>query len=391
MASNESGVIDSGPQWAAIAGIIATVTVFAVAQGLTYPLLSFILERQGTPSTLIGLSAAMTPLGYIVSSPFVPALARRFGAGGTALSCGALAAILLTLIGWTQDIWPWFPLRFLLGFVVNPLYVLSESWLLTLTPPGKRGRVMGAYTSLISAGFALGPLAVTMTGSEGWPPFMVGIVAFLGCALVLLAVLPRLPKLSHGKENVSVLRFLPFAPLLLFAVAVVAGFEHSLLSLTTVYGRAHGGNDEAVAAFLSVFIAGNVVLQVPLGLVAERIGSRKVLLACALVLILGSALLPFSFATPFAWPLAFIWGAASFGIYTMTLVELGNRFRGALLVAGNAAFSLVWGVGGILVPPVTGVAMDLIGVQGLPLSMGLLTLLLFLLYAARRFDSPARP
>lgn len=35
--------------WAPIAGTIATVTVFAVAQGLTYPLLSFILERQGTP------------------------------------------------------------------------------------------------------------------------------------------------------------------------------------------------------------------------------------------------------------------------------------------------------------------------------------------------------
>lgn len=36
--------------WATMAGIIATVTVFAVAQGLTYPLLSFILERQGTTS-----------------------------------------------------------------------------------------------------------------------------------------------------------------------------------------------------------------------------------------------------------------------------------------------------------------------------------------------------
>jgi hypothetical protein len=56
--------------WAAMAGIIATVTVFAVAQGLTYPLLSFILERQGTTPALIGLSAAMTPLGFIVSAPW---------------------------------------------------------------------------------------------------------------------------------------------------------------------------------------------------------------------------------------------------------------------------------------------------------------------------------
>ncbi|MGO4840323.1 MFS transporter, partial [Rhizobiaceae sp. 2RAB30] len=67
--------------WAAMAGIIATVTVFAVAQGLTYPLLSFILERQGTTSGLIGLSAAMTPLGFIASAPFIPALARRVGGG----------------------------------------------------------------------------------------------------------------------------------------------------------------------------------------------------------------------------------------------------------------------------------------------------------------------
>lgn len=48
--------------WAAMAGIIATVTVFAVA-----PLLSFILERQGTTPGLIGPSAAMTPLVFIVS------------------------------------------------------------------------------------------------------------------------------------------------------------------------------------------------------------------------------------------------------------------------------------------------------------------------------------
>jgi hypothetical protein len=41
--------IGAGPKtpWAAIAGVIATVSVFAIAQGLSYPL-SFILERQVT-------------------------------------------------------------------------------------------------------------------------------------------------------------------------------------------------------------------------------------------------------------------------------------------------------------------------------------------------------
>ena len=75
--------------WAAITGVIATVSVFAIAQGLSYPLLSFILQRQGVSPSLIGLSAAMTPIGFIVSSPLIPALARRFGAGRTALTCAA--------------------------------------------------------------------------------------------------------------------------------------------------------------------------------------------------------------------------------------------------------------------------------------------------------------
>ncbi|RVC40259.1 MFS transporter, partial [Mesorhizobium sp. M4B.F.Ca.ET.088.02.2.1] len=38
---------DETIQWAAITGVIATVSVFAIAQGLSYPLLSFILQRQG--------------------------------------------------------------------------------------------------------------------------------------------------------------------------------------------------------------------------------------------------------------------------------------------------------------------------------------------------------
>ena len=220
----EQGVSDSASKtpWVALAGVIATVSVFAIAQGLSYPLLSFILQRQGMSPSLIGLSAAMTPLGFILSAPLIPWLSRRFGAGRTALACAGLAALLLALIGWQQNVWLWFPLRFLLGLSVNPLYVISETWMIALTPPAKRGRIMGLYTSIISAGFATGPLALTIVGTQGWPPFMVGIVAFMFCALCLLWVLPRLPDFNDGHEQASVMRFVPQARLLLFGTRGVA-------------------------------------------------------------------------------------------------------------------------------------------------------------------------
>jgi MFS family permease len=378
-------------QWAAITGVIATVSVFAIAQGLSYPLLSFILQRQGVSPAMIGLSAAMTPVGFIVSSPQIPALARRFGTGRTALACAGLSALVLALIGWTQDLYLWFPLRFLIGVVTNPLYVLSEIWVIALAPPSRRGRVMGVYSTIISAGFAAGPLCLLAVGTEGWAPFLVGITAFLLCGLCLASVLRRLPQVDEAGNRVSVLGFVPLAWLLVSAVVVAAGFEQAALALLPVYGTHHGIAEARMSALLSTMIAGNIVMQVPLGFLAERLTARLVRLICIAATILGCALLPTLVETWLIWPMIFLWGAASYGIYTMSIIELGERFSGAALVAGNAAFSMMWGVGGIAVPPLAGGAMAWLGAGGLPLTLGLLCLALAAASVAGRRDGAIAP
>lgn len=372
--------------WAAMAGIIATVTVFAVAQGLTYPLLSFILERQGTTSGLIGLSAAMTPLGFIVSAPFIPMLVLRVGGARLAILCSVLAALVLIAIALTQDVLAWMPLRFLLGFFANPLSVISETWLLSITPASRRGRIMGLYSSIVSGGFAIGPLSLGLVGAEGWPPFLIGIVAFLVCGAIMLAVVPRLPKMPREGEATSVGGFFALAPLLLFAVFTAAAFEQVLLSLFAVYGAALASVEERTASLITCFVAGNAVLQICLGRIAERIGSTRTMLFCVLASLAGCLLLPPLFNESLVWPLVFVWGGVSFGIYTMALIQLGERFTGQALVAGNAAFAFAWGMGGIVGSPATGLAMQLVGHQGLPLSLGLLccVLAVFLVAARRR-------
>ena len=370
--------------WAAMAGIIATVTVFAVAQGLTYPLLSFILERQGTTPGLIGFSAAMTPLGFIVSSLFTPALVQRVGAARFAVLCSILAATALVAIAWTQDVWAWMPLRFLLGFFANPLYMISETWLVSITPAARRGRIMGLYSSIVSAGFGLGPLSLGLVGTQGWPPFLIGSAAFLVCGLIVLAVAPRLPDMPREGEAVSVGGFFALAPLLLFAVFTAAAFEQVLLSLFAVYGAALGSAEERIASLITCFIAGNAVLQIVLGRAAERFGSTRMMLFCVLACLAGCLLLPLLFATWLIWPLFFVWGGVSFGIYTLSLIQLGERFTGQALIAGNAAFGIVWGIGGIVGSPVAGLTMQLTGHQGLPSSLGLLCCVLVVFLMAQR-------
>ncbi len=372
-ASSEFRTASVAPtDWAAIGGVIATVSVFAIAQGLSYPLLSFVLQRQGVSPAMIGLSAAMTPIGFIVSAPMVPSLARRFGAGRTALTCAGLSALTLFLVGWTYNVHAWFPLRFMIGVVTNPLYVMSETWVIGLAPPARRGRIFGIYATVISMGFGAGPLCLMLVGTDGWPPFLVGIVSFVICGACLASVLHRLPRTDTSGEHVSVWQFIPLALLLTFTVIVAAGFEQTVLALLPVYGAEYGISSFDMSALLTVMIACNIAMQVPLGLLAERFSARPVRLACIGLTVLGCALLPLLIRTPAIWPCLFLWGSASYGIYTMSIVELGERFTGKTMMAGNAAFAMVWGIGGIAMPPLSGGVMALIGAPGLPLTLGLM-------------------
>jgi MFS family permease len=358
-------------------------SVFAMAQGLSYPLLAFILERQGVPPVLIGLNTAMTPVGIIVSSPLIPWLANRLGAARLAL-CSALGlATLLFITGAFQSLLVWFPTRFLLGFVVNGLFITSETWVNMMAPPERRGRLLGIYASALSAGFALGPFTLTLTGSEGWHPFVVGVVVFLVTALILFLARRQLPDI-HGDHAGSLRAFLPLAPFLLLSVGAVAAFDQSILSLLPPYGASFGVPEASMAAALGILIIGNILFQIPIGWLADHWSRRgTTLLLCALTVV-GAGLLPLVIrAEALTFAMFFLWGSAAFGIYTVALVELGERFTGTMLLAGNAAFSLMWGIGGMIGPPVAGMAMSGLGPNGLPLALGVLYLLVMAVGAAR--------
>ena len=357
--------------WPIIGAVIGAMSVFAITLGLSYPLLAFILENLGTPKALIGLNAAMTPLGIIVSSPVIPRLARYKGNWGLAMLCLLATLLFFVLIGATRRMEIWFILRFLLGVCINGMFIVSETWINQLSHATTRGRIMGIYATVMALGFCVGPFILPLTGFEGWPPFMVGIVCFIAAGLIMLPLRGRLPefeKAAHG----SVYRFMTLAPTLLLAVLSAAYFDQVVLSFLPLYAFYYGFPHATASFALGVLIAGNVFLQFPLGWLADRTSRHAVMLVCTVTTLAGCALLPFAIRSNWMlWPLLFIWGGAAFGVYTVALAGLGDRYSGAMLLTGSAAFGLMWGVGGIIGPTLAGSAMQLWGPTGLPLILGI--------------------
>ncbi|MGB3388873.1 MAG: MFS transporter [Pseudaminobacter sp.] len=388
---------DAGPpRWAALAGVTAALSMFGVAQGLSYPLFTLLMQQQGLSPATIGLSAAMMPLGLILSASVVPKAVQVLGARTLAVGCALLGSVCFFTIGLMQDWVAWFVIRFLLGLIINPLYILGEVWALALAPPARRGRVMGVFNAVMGAGYATGPLALAATGINGWPPFLVGIGGFAACATVLFIVSAGLPgfeaparpatETDEADKVGGVIWFAGLAPALLVAVLVSSATQQSAYSLLPVFGAGYGLTAAALAALITALSVGNILLQIPLGLAAERFGARVMVVACALTTAICALLLPSTVLTPFIWPLLTLMGGVGYGIYTMALVELGGRFKGLALVAGNAAFALMWGLGGMIGPPLAGTLIQAVGPVGLPVVIAGLTgaLVGFALYRAAR-------
>ncbi len=361
-----------------LSAIIGCVAVFGATLGLTLPLLSVLLERQGVSPTLIGLNAATPAVAIFLGSFFIPALARRFGARRYVLICIALNVVSLFLLPLFPNVWAWFPIRFLMGVAISGLFVVSESWINQVVDDSSRGRIIGVYTTAVALGFLCGPAILRITGIDPLWPFLLAACVNLLAAIPLLLRGLVLPPEDTGHTHRPVSRFIMLAPLLMAATILSSLTDGAAMALLPLFALANGLSEMDATTLIAAVIAGGLCLQLPLGWLSDKVNRRALLIACGIVGTAGAALMPLAVGSWLLWPLLFWWGGALIGLYTLALTMLGQLFTGQDLVAGNAAFGVMWGIGSLAGPAVGGAAIDLLGANGLPWTLaaaaGLFTL-----------------
>lgn len=356
---------------------IAAITVFGFTLGLMFPLLSLIMEKQGVPSDVIGYNSAMQPLGIVFSVFAIPAAVRRFGAKKTVIGAAILTAAVIVSYPFAPVFWWWFVFRVLQGFFVSTLFAISEAWIVKFAEGRYRSRILALYTSILALSFGGGPALISFTGIDTPAPFIIGAIILLAATVPIFFVKDEAVD-SEDERPLSVIGFARKAPILLFAVGMFAIIDAANLSFLPVYAVKKGFDQEWAAFALTTFIIGNTVLQFPIGWCADHFPKRVVMLACGIAVAISTALIPVAFGTMMLWPLLTIAGAASAGIYTVALGELGERFSGHELVTGTASFSTTWGTGALAGSLVAGWSIAGFGPDGLPYTLAAIFLIFIL-------------
>ncbi len=356
--------VASGP-WRSLLPVFAACAAIGLQAGVALPLVPLALERQGHDKLTIGIVAAAWAIGMLTTGSHIPRLAARFGAVPFIIGAVVAGSAITVAYTLTDNVFVWFILTFLHGVVGGVPWVVSEIWMNVVVEEKRRGRVMAVYSMLVALGLALGPLVLQVVGVYGPKPFLACAALALLVALPLLPYWKTAPRIEHAEDS-GYWAVVVAAPLAMLAGFVCGLGEQVAFSFLPVYAVGAGVSAETGALWLSAFVIGNIVLQWPIGWMADHFDRRAVLAGCAV----ASGLLVLLLSAVSAQSLAIIavialWGGLSFAIYPVGLALLGQRIGGGDIARANTAFSMLYIFGGLVGRPLAGAAMDVVGDPGL--------------------------
>jgi len=359
-----------------LAAVISSMVVVNLVYGLTLPLLSLVLDSQGYSKTIIAMSIVAQASAGVLLAPLMPRLITRLGAARVMQQATLLAAAMLIVLGLFQNVFLWFPVRFLLGAAGSMLWSASETVINELADDDWRGRIIGMYGSAGAAGFALGPLVLIMTGTDGILPFAV-TAAFVAAASLPLFWLPNEANAYADKDHPSLRRLFRLVPHIMLLNLAYAAAVEAFIAFFPLFGIHIGLGEARSLSLLTTFAFGGVVLQLPLGWLADHVQRYRLLLSCIILTMIGFLILPWIITSSVAGPIfIFVLGGAEGMIYALGVILLGQRFRGAELAAASVLFTGMWGAGTMLGPLIVGAGMDILG----DLSMSYLIAAIYLIY-----------
>lgn len=325
------------------------------------PLGALTLESWGESSTMIGLSSAMPGLAAVIVTPFLPRLINYYDQISILKFSFIVVPLSLILLSFTNDLFTWFFLRFTLGAGATVIWVITEIWINSYAKDENRGIIIAIYTSVLSLGFISGVLLLSVIEVENY-----NTAFYTAAAIAVFAAMPIWPVKDWPEhdvvENISFLRYLKRTPTLMGSSWVMGFLYAGTASLLPIFALQYELNYSESSRTVAWLGSGELLLPILVGLLADRVNKRKLMIVIIIITSLTLFIMPyiFSYAIPRIM-LLFILGGAIMSLYSLGLTMLGHQFKGQALTSANASFIFFLCLGEIFGPPIIGTSMDIFG------------------------------
>lgn len=344
--------------------LVIMVGIAGFSQGMLLPLLAIMLDEIGVPPAMNGLNAAALYIGILLAAPFIEKPVRKYGYKPVIVIGLCLVMVSIFLFPFWKVFWFWFILRVIVGIGDNMLHFATQVWITSTSPAEKRGRNIAIYGLAFGMGFGIGPLMTRLLHINEFLPFIIATVASMLAWLSLISLRNEWPandfETGQGMGTWSrykeVIRLSWFPLLPGFAYGYL---EASLHGNFPVYVIRSTIELNWIAILLPSFVAGSLITQLPLGMLSDKIGRRRLLLA---VTFLGSISFMSSIffeSNMYLLLISFIVTGALVGsLFSLGIAYMADLLPKNLLPTGNIMAGVLFAVGSIIGPLIGGLFIE---------------------------------
>ena len=327
--------------------LIAATALCSAGIGYNTLLFPVHLEQLSFGEPVIGLILSCELVSVLAVALKVNHILGQFGLFKTILFASLVRSFAVFALSLSSNILFWCLSVICLGISTYLVLISLQTWINCLDLGHLRGLIVGLYSSALSLGTALGPIAAGSIGVDGTSvPFAVSSTLVLSVILIVLPLVSAVPRFrADSVPRIFYAIRMAKVPML---SSLVGGITfYGLPAFLALYGMMNGFGLFQASTLLMSFMLGSVFIGPLVSSLAEVFNRQILNIMCVLVGVLCAIYLPLAiYSYAFSLGLLFVWGGSAGGIYAASLASVGDLFRQEDQISANVAYSVLDNVGG---------------------------------------------
>ncbi|WP_169050284.1 MFS transporter [Legionella taurinensis] len=344
---------------------LLSLFIFLLGTGFVSTLLILKMTLAQASTGFMGAITSVFYIGVVAGSLRTEQMILRWGYRHAYGLFSLILALCCLLHGFFYEPLLWLILRFIAGFVTAGVFVVIESWLLSVSSSRNRGQIMAWYMIAFYSAQSVSQFILCLKDTS--PFFLYELAALLSVISVMpIAFLARsIPRLTSSSSVPRIALLKASIPGL--TGALVSGLIMGVIyGLLPVYLSALSGGVSLVATYMFAVIFGGMLLQYPLGKWSDQ-GDRRQVLMRVTVLTILTLLCLIGFKGPSAWLFSFmmLFGGLTFALYPISVSDACDALAPEDIVAATQTLLLAYSVGAMAGPVIASFFMQELGNRGL--------------------------
>lgn len=375
-----------------ISALLLTVMLMQMGTAALGPLDTLSAIALEFSSIQIGLLGAAHFVGFITGCFIAPSLVRRVGHGRAYIVTVSLSIIAILLHPILPILWAWCLFRIFNGLAIATAFTAIESWLNAKLNNQNRSRFFSLYRTLDMTGALIAQSLIAVLMPVESQSYI--ILAIILCVSMLplgltRSIQPELPETGRFDPLFA----MRISPLAVAGVLIVGATGSVIRMIGPLFAYQSDLDPVGIGLFLSLFILGGAVIQLPVGYLAERFSPRQLLgILSGLTIFASIGINAFEaqeiFGIRTIFILVFLFGLTTVPIYSICAIHANNMTPKVQMTALSASLIFMFAVGSIISPILVGYLIDLFGSDAMFIYFAALHLLLLMFTGYRALVRP---